>query len=65
VQNTCIHAALEEPCRWLQCGFGAGKVKVKSPISTGFLWVLPQIWHILRDFRRFSRELTEFQRLKQ
>jgi hypothetical protein len=49
-ENTCVHAAVEEPCRWLQCDAGVGKVKAKSLISTGFLRVLHQIRHFCRDF---------------
>ena len=36
-ENPCIHAAFEEPCRCLQCFFGASKVKAETLISTGFL----------------------------
>jgi hypothetical protein len=32
----------------------SGKVKAKSPISTGFLRVLPQMSHIFWDFCGFD-----------
>jgi hypothetical protein len=42
-----------EPYRSKQCGLEAGKVKAKTPISTGFLWFLwenSRISHIFSDF---------------
>jgi hypothetical protein len=48
----------EEPCRWLQCGFGVGKVNGKSPISTGFFGissVFADFWPIFLDFGSIRR----------
>ncbi len=36
-QNPVFMRVFREPCRWLQCDFGRGKVNGKRPISTIFL----------------------------
>jgi hypothetical protein len=39
VHETPLFMRLRRTRRWLQCGFGVGKVKIKRPISTVFLGV--------------------------
>jgi hypothetical protein len=49
--KTLYSCGYEEPCRWLPCGLGMGKVNGKMRLFhnfLGFLWVkcrfLPEIW---------------------